>query len=421
MSTKNRHEKPFEKLLRHDGSRFDDKVVENWYIARAYVLDKLKDVAISPSSSETLKVVVEIDSCQGMMLSVVRQIALVAHYPNYEEYDGFGRLSRKNCTEIVLVTKLPNIYQELKKEEYLNNLLEYGLCHKGQELKDGFVPIDINFEVVAPDQDNFKDGFIRMTYSDVEKYRYAAGEGIDTRMAVLASKVYDQSVEIGDLPYEDIHNAGRYNRALDIFKYRILSDVVKPLVTSEWDGDQVEVKNGLSNIFCADRFVQLEAGMKDEYEKAKEEFCKKCEKDKCKPCLKKGRERCGKKEKVKATSCWEKYDLQLAVSEHTRWVAEKLILGFRPMCAKERDYYENHFGNQRKLYGKLLKGDVQKLRKTFPEIYEKNECFAPTHVNLCSFKELRRVDPDNRKYDSFLMLAILLILDKTKKDEKKDL
>ena len=41
-------EKPFEYLRRKDGTSFPKETVNRWYEARAYVLDKLKDVAIGP-------------------------------------------------------------------------------------------------------------------------------------------------------------------------------------------------------------------------------------------------------------------------------------------------------------------------------------------------------------------------------------
>ena len=45
---------PFEYLKRRDGSDFSRTTIDNWYKARAYVLEKLKDVAIGPESQERL-------------------------------------------------------------------------------------------------------------------------------------------------------------------------------------------------------------------------------------------------------------------------------------------------------------------------------------------------------------------------------
>ena len=68
MSKGFKKEKPFEYLRRKNGERFSDETIRNWYVARAYVLDRLKDVAICQESGEHLQVVVNGDS--PLMLSV---------------------------------------------------------------------------------------------------------------------------------------------------------------------------------------------------------------------------------------------------------------------------------------------------------------------------------------------------------------
>ena len=82
MSKGFKKEKPFEYLRRKNGERFSDETVRNWYVARAYVLDRLKDVAIYQESGEHLQVVVNGDS--PLMLSVARQVALSAHLANFD-------------------------------------------------------------------------------------------------------------------------------------------------------------------------------------------------------------------------------------------------------------------------------------------------------------------------------------------------
>jgi hypothetical protein len=74
---------------------------------------------------------------------------------------------------------------------------------------------------------------------------------------------------------------------------------------------------------------------------------------------------------------------------------EKLILGFSPLSLRERTQYESLFGKKRAAYSKLLK----------------NDAVHPAHIDIRSYRDLCRVDPDSLKYDSFLMLAIPLILD----------
>ena len=99
----------------------------------------------------------------------------------------------------------------------------------------------------------------------------------------------------------------------------------------------------------------------------------------------------------KEMDIWEKYNEALSRSEHARWLVEKFIMGYRIMEVDERLKIESYLGKKRETYLKSLK---------------KNAC-NPTHIDLCSYHDLRRIDPDNMKYDSFLMLAIPKILEKT--------
>ena len=393
---------PFAYLKNRDGDVFDKAIIERWHQARAYVLKKLKDIKIGPTSKETLKVVVLIDNeNQELMLSVVRHLALAAHYTNYVECDEYGTIISKNRTGINIVSQNNNLDEELKKEEYLNNLLKY--CQYKKDGKDvipseNLIPIDIDLNITNVSIE--EQGMMTMDFADVSKVLSTMKESdiydIDTRMAVLCENVYNLGCEIDNLPYEDIHDLSRYSHALNVFQYNHLREAPKSLVTDKWIEDQVEVKNGLSNIFCADRFLSIRKGIKE--------------------CVTKDNDE---------NSFWNDKDLKLAISEHTRWNVEKLILGFRPMNDKERNRYESLMGEQRKAYKKLLKTEPDKLLEKFHDDYSTEifvdrtgcEHIDPSHCNLCSFKDLRRIDPDNRKYDSFLMLAIPKILEKVKEDD----
>ena len=120
---KNYKEKPFEFLKPKDGSEYDPEIIKNWYWARAFVLDKLKDVEFTPDSKDHLHVVVLGDS--ELMLSVVRQLALSAHYVNYVEYDEYGDLKCDHRTVINIVSDRDDIKDKLCQEEYLYKLLEH--------------------------------------------------------------------------------------------------------------------------------------------------------------------------------------------------------------------------------------------------------------------------------------------------------
>jgi len=338
---------PFEYLKRRDGSEFSKEIVDNWYKVRAYVLEKLKDVAIGPESRERLHVAVLGDS--PLMLSVVRHVALYAHYANYDE-----RL--QNRTVITLVSKNRDIVEELKKDEYLCNLLE--LCKYtiyGEKPVNADSYIDIELRVV--EQWQVDDAAIRMTEEDVQSVLEEEVRGIDTRKAVLAKRMYSLGSLIDNLPDDDIHCAGRYALALDVFKHK-LRKRIKPMVKEdEWKKSQIAVRNGLSDIYCTDCFESRMKGMQ-------------------------------------SVASWEDCNLAISNSEHSRWVVEKLILGFRPLTEQERLHDEQLFGSAKKLYRDQLKKDPSVM----------------AHIDLCSCADLRRINPEDMKYDSFLMLAIPRIM-----------
>ena len=93
---------------------------------------------------------------------------------------------------------------------------------------------------------------------------------------------------------------------------------------------------------------------------------------------------------------FERNNEALSRSEHERWVVEKLIMGYRPLNNAEWLKYESLFDDARKAYCKKLKSNAA----------------DPAHIDLCSYRDLRRINPDDMKYDSFLMLAIPKILEK---------
>lgn len=379
MTKEIKKETPFEYLTHKDGKAFSRETINYWYIARAYVLDKLKNIVFAPNDYKHLHVIVTGDS--PLMLSVVRQVALSAHYVNYEEYNVYGKLVCTNRTIITLVSQDENIASELKKEEYLCNLLDY--CKYSvngmEENKDSY--IDIELQIVKVLSKNDTPNTVLMTEEDVQTFIQSKKENnlfeIDTRSAVFASRMYNLGDVIGNLPAEDIHCAKRYTQALGKFQHVQMSKKTTPLIDDEkWKGNLTMVKESLSNLFCADCFESRSKGI----EKWREIEQRKSD------------------EKVKTEDAWEKFNKALSQSEHERWVVEKLIMGYRPYSDQERFQYESLFGEERKAFRKKLK----------------NNASDPAHVDLCSYHDLRRISPDDLKYDSFLMLAIPKILERVR-------
>ena len=373
---------PFQYLRRRDSYEpFQEETVRNWYIARAYVLDKLKDISFSPGSRKHLHAVVEGDS--PIMLSVLRQVALSAHYVNFEEHDLSGRLVCRNRSVLTLVSRLDpqQVVGELEKEEYLSNLLKCCRYSLFGEIRNADSYLDIELEIVRELPEDSE--VVMMTEEEVksflESHPSEAVFSVDTRKAVYAGRAYNLGTVIDNIPYESINSAGRYNRALATFQYNVLKNTegARLVRESEWKEDLTAVKNGLSNLFCADCFESRELAIRRMYPAGK------------------------RRTEEEVMAVWERYNDALSQSEHGRWIVEKLILGYRPLNAQERVEYAARFGKSREVYSKSLR----------------NRSADPAHLDLCSYRTLRRVDPDNMKYDSFLMLAIPLILGKIRKDD----
>ena len=385
-------EQPFQFLRRKHGKRDADKVfspeiIENWYKARAYVLDKLKDVGFGSKSDEHLQVVVmDVDNKEAkpLMLSIVRQVALSAHYLNYHED---SEEASKNRTVITLVSQNPeSITKELEAEEYLCNLPKHGkgFIQRAEDNQTEEVEVEVDMELeIIPEWAGEEKPHVKIfTKNNVDEFCRSHQDifSIDTRMAVYASRIYDLGTLISDMPYEDIHSAKRYSQALDAFMYIQLEKPWKLLVGEKKQGKSTAVKEALSNIFCADCFDTR----KKEIELMREKDIDECSDEE-------------EKKKISKEDYWEKHIKTLSKSEHARWVVEKLIMGYRPLGIEERIEDERIMGS------KKLKEHRKRL-KSNPD--------NPAHIDLCSYADLRRIDPDNMKYDSFLMLAIPEILKK---------
>ena len=436
-------EKPFEYMKRKKTNAFFERdVVENWYKARAFVLEKLKDVAFEPTSNNHLHVVVDVDDANEnlspLMLSVVRQIALSAHYINFFEGDEYEPPS--NRTVITLVSKNLHVKKELEKEEYLCNLLSYCKCvfedsetgNSKTENNDSY--IDLEFHFVSA-----WSGDVTFHFTEDDVNNFCAIENkpdenifsIDTRMASYAMRMYDLGTNFENIPAEDIHCTERYSVAIDIFKYKKLKSRAQLLINEkEWNNKSIcRIKESVSNILCADCFKvrersinkPIEDKIKGEIEQSKNEFDSNVElwKEKYQCKLKRWVVKfLGKRKPLWARfkgsiklwavklknkkKLWAEYNEPLSRSEHSRWVVEKLILGYRPFNDEERahDEYLQMQGCGRY---KKYRDDLKRRDKD------------PAHIDLCSYRELRRINPDDLKYDSFLMLAIPIVLHKVRK------
>lgn len=384
MSNYNEH--PFEFLRRknapRDGEKFDDGVVSNWYKARAFVLDKLSDFEIQPGEDAHLHVVVLDDD--DLMLSVARQIALSAHFPNYDEDNPDER--KRNRTTITLVSQKENIMDLLMQEEFLCNLPKFCKCTFSGDVKNKDSFVDIELEIVdrwTGEEEQYKEIKTgkhtekRFVFRRQDVVRFCDGitdeeiRTIDTRKAQYTDRIYCLGSEIDNLPYEDIHSVKRYALALNVFQYTKLKEPIGQLVKPEyWEKveNQASVLTSLSSVFCSDCFMIRYNSIKPFWTYGK----------------------------MTEKQAWEKYYDVLGISEHARWVVEKLLLGYRPLNLQER------------LMDESLVVDKERRKQFRKDL--KNNWKSPAHIDLCSFSDLRRIDPDSMKYDSFLMLGIPEIL-----------
>ena len=450
-----------------DCKEFGDEVVSGWYRARDYVLSKLDDVqswgsdGIAASSSERVHIV--IDCVDPMAFYIARHAALALHFPNFNEGDGRSQAPR-NGTLITLLynrKKYSDIIAELHREEYLCNLTDLCKCtlkmvekeDKGKGLKvisenvknpNSFVGVEL--ELLGFDNDDLsykanEKGGMEVVHVDSEvieevKNRKCKCE-LDVTHARRVNMVYQVGADIDNLPPDDPNISDRYSRALLYFCYQQSkgktlekwNEIAEYTNEDDKKGTlyQIKLRNKLSNIFCADCFVTRIKSLFDN--KVCKDMEKVIKKAYCSVKRSKEDEEIDWKKMIKKACCSvkrskedEEIDCEtvcittdmlnymiknhekdllklvgnnlktMAKCEHARWNVEKLILGFSPFSPQEQYEYNRRFGSSRSSYRNKLK---------------KNEAH---HINLCSYDDLRLIDPDNMKYDSFLMLAMVRIL-----------
>lgn len=428
-----------------DCKEFGDEVVSGWYRARDYVLSKLDDVrswgsdGIATSSSNWVHIVIQ--CVDPMAFYIARHAALALHFPNFNEGDGVSQAPR-NGTLITLLynrKKYPDIITELHREEYLCNLTDLCKCtlkmveieDKGKGLKvisenvknpNSFVGVEL--ELLGFDNDDLcykanEKGGMEVVHVDSEvieevKNRKCKCE-LDVTHARRVNMVYQVGADIDNLPLDDPNISDRYSRALLYFCYQQSkgktlekwNEIAEYTNEDDKKGTlyQIKLRNKLSNVFCADCFVTRLKSLFDN--KVRKDMEKVIKKAYCSVKRSKDDEEIDCETVCITTDMlnymiknYEKDLLKLvgnnlktmAKCEHARWNVEKLILGFSPFSSQEHYEYNRRFGASRSSYrNKLKKNDAH-------------------HINLCSYDDLRRIDPDNMKYDSFLMLAMVRIL-----------
>lgn len=388
----NNTEDLFRMLRRSDGNEFEESVIENWYRARTYVLKAMDSHGVFYQmirQKKRVHVVIEVTSRQTieLMMSVARQIALLVHYPTFDDATGNNRtiitiLFNKNDMALSAIKDF------VSKEEYLYNLPRYCKCTIRDIEDDGAVVVynedsflDIELELIGFDSKDFskyKSTDVR-TINDSWFLDKDFDETIDISMARRVNMVYNVGADFDNLPQDNPNTAKRYDKALVYFCYQQSPEDTQ----KKWDRidtNQIGIKNKLSNVFCADCFPsRLIYVINESKDKEAEDI----------DSISLGNYLKSKYPKVVDIV---KGNLKsLAMCEHARWNVEKLLLGFRPLSEKEHIEDEQLFGRDRAAYRKSLKNQG-------------------IHIDLCSYRDLRRINPGDMKYDSFLMVAMPRIM-----------
>ncbi len=364
-----------------------DVLATDFLKARKIVFSKDIDGAKGISKDSDKHIHAYILGVDSLSLSIAKQLALLCHFPNFDDRTG------ENRTIITIVGAGSAVDAMSQFRAMTANLLDYALwrcVENGVEVakcERTHSFIDLEFEFVKADVANilelkntdcnsvssiFFSSNIHI-WSEVEQvfdvvYQYNSEEitidnSIDISRAMLVNTMYSRCDGIETIHKADTFNAECYSEYLDNTCRYVRTTKIKEY----WDGIATnELK--LSNVFCADTFrIKLRSiGTKPE-------------------------------DDIKTISSHIGKNLRaLSYLEHARWNVEKLILGYRPYNAKE--WYEYVFKSQdeKKAYVKKLKD-----RKI--------------HLNLCPIGELLKIDPGNFKYDCLLCLSIPHIISRAKR------
>lgn len=352
----------------------DKNVIDNWYCAREYVSVKLMDKMCRMDASgkflAPLHVVAE--GTSPLMCAVIREIILRAHYYDFDEDNPLNA----SCI-IVLCSDEKKGKETLLNTPFLGNYLRYSWGVEGVEpLYFLDVRVDIRTQV---DEDKNAIVLTENELSDFCNNRVIS-HAVDVRRAQYASQAYRMGQVLDNLP--DINST-------DVFMYEIPLRAFEAKSFDEDDSKKwstMEVEEKLSNVFCVDTFDIRIKMLKRAASIAKE--------DRDVSLL--------NNNEIKSLTCEvEKNILGLSKCEHLRWVTEKLILGFEPWSFKNHYEYSLIFDKTKKKYRTTLKN-------------------MKRHYNICSYRDLCRRDPASRKYDTFLVLAMLHIDKRVKTQKSSD-
>lgn len=344
-------------------------VVDNWYRAREYVTKNLteKMCRINAKGQFTPPLHIVVESTSPLMCAVIREIILIAHYYDFDEKTG------KNVSRITVhCENVGKAKETLLNTPFLGNYLRY--CW-GVDVVEPMKFLDVFVEVENENEIGVDSNAILLTDEDVNGFlnNRNIAHVIDTRRAQYANQAYGIGSVLNNLPDINPTDVTMYEIPITSFETKIL----KGNDAKKWN--ELKIKDKLSNVFCVDTFdIRIEMLMRAAFKEKRKDISQ-----------------LNRDDLQSLTREVEKNILALSKCEHSRWVAEKLILGFKPWTSEHHYEFSRKFDNEKKDYRNNLKNE---------EI----------HYDLCSYQDLCRRNPASRKYDTFLILSMLYI-DKTVK------
>lgn len=325
--------------------------IDDWYFARAFVTSSAMMAMmcrVNEKGTITAPLSLTLEGTSSRMCAVLRELILRAHYMDFDERSG----ANASTITILYEGREDDTRKALLRTPFLGNYLHY-LWEESLDY------LDIRVLLVRRTHGRKAD----VTEEMLGEFTVDYARYIDTCMAEYANRIYCLGSDLYNLPAIDTANAGMYELPLQVFE----TDNYEYNRDKNWENNSI--KDKLSNVFCTDTFLLREM------------------------MLRRGMHREGVREKSLVESV-KKNILPLSRSEHSRWVAEKLIMGFRPWTSQEHYHYDRLFGDAKQHYYSTLKK-------------------AEAHYNICSYQDLSRLEPQNMRYDTFLILTMLAIIKKT--------
>lgn len=381
--------KPSDDSTSEGWKNYNNELIRAWYTARHYVRTHIAEWEKHwrGNGNESFRIAVR----GGSQLSraLVRHLALMMHYPHFDEDN---QSTRSVITILyegnVNLSKLKGEARKLMNPDYLGNLMKYSdftvEAPDGRFSQKGLSFLDIVFELKAVKHfEDHKECLLlpddSLIYKDVKAALGHIPEEFgerDVERGILVNSAYNLGDTINNLPSEDNDTPVRYNIALDY-----LRGVHRKTRIDDWNRDfgpdgsihPVKLRQRLSSIFSGDTFESHIRGLMNYYGEINYRYM-----------LNNARNiRSALRENLN----------RLARTEHARWNAEKLILGFRPLNAEE-----------------ALEDELALSQRNSRRSALKKRAEDPAHIDIASYRDLKRINPQDMKYDCFIILAIPYIL-----------